>query len=381
MAERVRRLRGRPPRRACWCRSSRFRRGQSWGIGEIPDLAAARALARRRRARLRAAAAGQRDAGRAELAVLRAERDGDRSDLHRGRRRPRVGSPRGERARATRIAATLERRATAPSCRLRRGPRAEGPGLRRRVRVRSSDNLLGTGDAPRPFACRVSRARALVARRLRALPRAARRARGRHWREWDAGLRDRDAGRARRGARSGSSARAPLLQLPAVDRRRAVAARRGWRRRRSACSATFRSWSAATAPTSGRGSTSSTSTRPSARRPTRSRRPGRTGACRRTAGTWSRQAATSGCASAPAAAPSSTTASASITWSASIRTFVREADGTRRLRAGRRSPAAGQGERAADAVRAGRRAARSPRTSASSPTSCASRSPRGAFRA
>ena len=56
----------------------------SWGIGEIPDLRALRSLARRRRARLRAAAAGQRDGRRAELAVLGAERDGDRSDLHRG---------------------------------------------------------------------------------------------------------------------------------------------------------------------------------------------------------------------------------------------------------------------------------------------------------
>ena len=61
-------------------------------------------------------------------------------------------------------------------------------------------------------------------------------------------------------------------------------ARRAHARRRS-CSAICRSWSTATAPTSGRASSSSASTRRSARRPTPSARPARTGACRSTAGT------------------------------------------------------------------------------------------------
>ena len=59
-------------------------------------------------------------------------------------------------------------------------------------------------------------------------------------------------------------------------------AARGSTRTASRCSAICRSWSTATAPTSGRASISSASTCRSARRPTRSARPGRTGACRST---------------------------------------------------------------------------------------------------
>ena len=149
------------------------------------------------------------------------------------------------------------------------------------------------GHEPRAAAEGVHRPRALVARRLRALPRAAR-----------AGRRDATGGSgprrcaiaipaALRGARGGARDRDPVLRVPAVARRRPVARRRA-RRATSACSATSRSWSAATAPTSGRASTTSVSTRRSARRRTRSRRRARTGASRRIAGTSSRPAATSG---------------------------------------------------------------------------------------
>ena len=63
--------------------------------------------------------------------------------------------------------------------------------------------------------------------------------------------------------------------------------RRGSTRTASRCSAICRSWSTATAPTCGCGSISSASTCRSARRPTRSARPDRTGACRSTSGTCS----------------------------------------------------------------------------------------------
>ena len=89
--------------------------------------------------------------------------------------------------------------------------------------------------------------------------------------------------------------------------------------RSSACSAISRSWSAATAPTSGRGSTTSASMRRSARRPMRSPRPVRTGGF--PAYRWDVVAARRlrvARASAPGAARSSTTATASITSSASI---------------------------------------------------------------
>ena len=96
-------------------------------------------------------------------------------------------------------------------------------------------------------------------------------------------------------ARARLERRHPLLLLAAMGRRRAVGAGACRLRQTSRSSATSRSWSVATAPTSGHASTSSDSTRRSAFRPTRSPRPDRTGACRSIAGTCSRRTATSGC--------------------------------------------------------------------------------------
>ena len=56
---------------------------QSWGIGEIADLPPFARWLVGGGAGPGPAAAGQRDGGRAELAVFGAERDGDRPDLHR----------------------------------------------------------------------------------------------------------------------------------------------------------------------------------------------------------------------------------------------------------------------------------------------------------
>ncbi len=103
------------------------------------------------------------------------------------------------------------------------------------------------------------------------------------WWEWPDGLSTRQPS-ALAVARRSLEARDPLPRLPAVARRRAVA---GGARRRpgSGCSATCRSWSAPTAPTSGSTRRSSTASCRSARRPTRSAPTARTGACRRIAGT------------------------------------------------------------------------------------------------
>ena len=65
----------------------------------------------------------------------------------------------------------------------------------------------------------------------------------------------------------------------------------------SRCWAISRSWSTATVRTSGRGSSTSISTCRLGCRPTRSAPRGRTGACRCTAGTWSRRTISHGCAS------------------------------------------------------------------------------------
>ena len=101
----------------------------------------------------------------------------------------------------------------------------------------------------------------------------------------------------------------------------------------SSCLATCRSWSTATARTSGRGRISSSWMPRSACRPMPSARPGRTGACRSIAGTSSPRRISDGCASARAAAPISTTGTASIISSASTaRTAGRETAATPFLR-------------------------------------------------
>ena len=249
----------------CWSarmperRSHRFARGRHAGVivplfsipsrlelGDRRDRgpAAARGWLDVRRAGLRAAPAGQRDAGRPELAVFGAERDGDRSDLHRRR------GARGLRG-AGGVAALSRRRArarrptcaTCAACRVRGGPRREG---RRAARARS------IGSPPRV------RGRLRRARRLRRVRRARRRGgstttrssapcttsmAGAYWREWEAGaarprIRPRLRRRARERLERQSATTSTSSGLPTSS-----GSRRAQRlRRRSASSATFRSW-------------------------------------------------------------------------------------------------------------------------------------------
>ena len=144
-----------------------------------------------------------------------------------------------------------------------------------RFRRREWRHAIGAGRCS--FESFIERER-LVARRLRAVPRAAPASTA------DAtgstgttALRDRQPDALRRRARRGSNGEilyhAWLQWLADEQWQRARA------RGRAGCasSAIFLSWSAATAPTSGRGSRSSGSTPRSARRPTRSPRPARTG--------------------------------------------------------------------------------------------------------
>ena len=124
---------------------------------------------------------------------------------------------------------------------------------------------------------------ALVDRRLRALPRAARAGAGARLAGVGRAAARSRAGRARGRAR-GARDRDPVSLLPAVARRQPVAAgARGLRHRRLRRLPVH--GRAATAPTSGRGSRTSASTPRSARRRTRSPRRARTGASRPTAGT------------------------------------------------------------------------------------------------
>ena len=149
----------------------------------------------------------------------------------------------------------------------------------------------------------------------------------RPWTEWPEPLRRRDP--------------------PAIDRARRelsrdvmfyqylqwLAARSGRMRERrppptaSRCSAICRSWSTATAPTSGRGSINSGSICRSARRRTRSAPPDRIGACRSTGGTRSPPTTSAGCAIARAAAPISTTGYRVDHLVGFYRTFGRPRDG------------------------------------------------------
>ncbi len=132
-----------------------------------------------------------------------------------------------------------------------------------------------------------------------------------YWRDWEPELRDRHPA-ALEHARGRLADTILYYQYLAVARRRAVAARpRGLRRRRIVRRFPVHG-ERRTAPTSGRGSTSSISTRRSERRRTLSRRPVRTGGCRSIAGIVSRKGTTSGCGSGRGAAASSTTDFASI---------------------------------------------------------------------
>ncbi len=201
------------------------------------------ALARAGRARLRPVPAGQRDGGRAELAVFGAERDGHRSDLHRARGRRRV---RGGWRRAR---SDAEDRGGA-------GSGAASPARRIRAScARSSDERCAR--AFERFAERVVGHGIVATAALRefmererwwlddyALFRALHDEHGgRYWRDGSPGCAI-AIRRARRGARA-ARRQIRYYAVAAVDRRRAVAARADARRRRSASSATFRSWSAA----------------------------------------------------------------------------------------------------------------------------------------
>ena len=217
---------------------------------------------------------------------------GDRSDLHRARRACRTSSapaasPRCRRRRATALDAA---RAVAG----RRATTRCGARSTRRSVSRSTSFLPEEWEqlhAARGGARRVHRARALVARRLRALSGARRsRCRARRWREWPAPLRDRDPralddARRQLGAR-GAAAPVPGSGSPNGSGRRARARPRAHgvshRRRPAVRRRTSR------ARRSGRGPTSSCSTCRSACRRMPSARPARTGDCRPIAGTRSR---------------------------------------------------------------------------------------------
>ena len=138
-----------------------------------------------------------------------------------------------------------------------------------------------TGSTRETAFARFVEAETLVARRLRAVPRAARPPR-------PAALDDVGGRRAGCGAcrlaraPAGTRARVPLPCVGPVAAGGAVERRTAGRsrRRRPPPTVTCRSWCRARAPTCGHGSASSVSTRPSVRRPTPSPRRDRTGACR-----------------------------------------------------------------------------------------------------
>ena len=236
----------------------------SWGIGEIADLPRLGALARGGGPRLRAAAADQRDARRPELAVFGAERDGHRSDFHRRRRRwsDFRGCRRTERARAPKGGARSRRRAARRRFTIRRCAPSRRAPFGSRSTAFAANDLQTASERGRVPSALTSSGKAGGCDTY-ALFRALHDEHGgRYWREWDEPLRDRhpealDAARARLGA---AVRYYQYLQWIADGSGGARARRAG----RSACSATFRSWSTATAPTCGRASTSSISTRRSA---------------------------------------------------------------------------------------------------------------------
>ena len=258
---------------ACSCRCSRIPSRRAGASASCRRSAGARRVDDGRGLLVRAAAAAQRDGRRPELAVLGAERDGDRSDLHRAgggardrgaRRRGACSTPAS--ARSSRRRGAQRRSTTVASARSRRRRSAPPSPI-------SSSTSGSRERRARAAAAAFPGALALVARRLHALSRAAR-----------AGRRPRvDASGTRRSAiaiprRCGPRARSSPARSSSTAYLQWLAAEqweRGARRRpRSASSAIFRSWSAATAPTSGRGRKSSAWTPRSARRPTRFRETG-----------------------------------------------------------------------------------------------------------
>ena len=267
--------------RACSSRCSRCPSTASWGIGDIGDLApltawlAAPASASLQLLPINEMAPGQQSPYSAISAMaidpifIRVPRVPEFAALG-----GEAALPTGDRALLAR-ASGARRASTTPAVRRLKRTRA-ARGVRAVSRQRS-----GAATRDRARALRGVRQRAgVVARGLRAVPRAprARAASGRG----PSGPRRCSAASRRRidRARRELARRGAVPPVPAVARRHAVAG--GARRTRTAwrCSAICRSWSTATAPTSGRGSSSSASTRRSARRPTRSAPPARTGACR-----------------------------------------------------------------------------------------------------
>ena len=237
---------------------------RSWGIGDIGDLALVRAMARARRLSRAAAAAGQHAAGGTDVAVLRAQRDGDRSDL---RRRFPTSSDFEDLGGEPRLPladqAALRRARCTPARALRRRAAGEGIGAAPGVQP-----VLRRRMAPHHGARRRVRGVRLmgrvVARRLRALQRVARAPRaavvgGLAGAASTSATRPRSTTRRRELERRFSSTSTCSGWPTSSGRRRA----RRWAR--CGCSATSPSWWPPTAPTCGHGSICSASTRPSAR--------------------------------------------------------------------------------------------------------------------
>ena len=358
---------------ACSFRCSRFRRASSWGVGEIADLPQfARWLASAGLDFVQLLPVNEMEEGQNSpysalsamaidpVFIALARRRG----VRRGRRR---GGARAGRSRAARGRAPAARPSTFAAVRalkrgafharfrrLPRAPRAPGSIARARFRRRSPSASAGGSTTTRCSArCTTSTTAC-------------------YWRDWEPELRDRDP--AALDARAPAARRHhPLLPVPAVARRRPVAPRPARVRPMSGSSATFRSWSAATAPTSGRGSTSSASTPRSACRPTPSPRPDRTGACRSIAGT---SIAAGRLRLAPAARPALHRALRRVPRRSPRRLLSHLRARARRphlLHARRRAVADGAGGAHHRRSSASGAPASSPRTSASSPTSSASR--------
>ena len=213
-----------------------------------------RRLAGRRRPARAAAAADQRDGARPAVAVLGDQRDGDRSDLHQ-----RAGGARVRRARRRSVADGRRSRAARgrpahAAHRPRGGSRAEARRAARRVRAVPRERVEPR-HATRARRSGVSQRAGLVDRGLRLFRAIHAREGERPWTEWPEALQrrepaaiDRDAARARR-TRCCSISTCSGWPIRNGGRRAAA-------RTASSCSAICRSWSTATARTSGRGSSS-----------------------------------------------------------------------------------------------------------------------------